>query len=1196
MKQHVSPDFSRLFVFSLLLSLFLLIGACTGNPLDPSQCSKDMDCAATHTCKDSYCVKRPPLTTPAISTVFPRKAKVEGRLTLVVRGQGFLKTSVLLFNGVPIKTDQSNAASELFGDLPRPSDGIHKVQVRQKDGTTSLEYLLNLAKAPVVEKLSFARAIADCKNETLVVWGNNFWENIAGSLRSKADKTKEFAATSVEQKSATEVHLHFDFSVIPKGEYELVLHNGFPANATLSRFAMVDKLPAAKLLNLSPRRFWLGTTSTAFVVGLNLKDALVFFDDKPIRLFDINRSTSSLLLDLSKRSKDGQGRLVVRNACSNDSSDISVELLGVPTPQLKTTKPAALKLVDEDDVILEGDKFHPKAQLWIDNQPRPTALRTSNTQFLIPRTLFPADGTYKIQVVNPGDKKSRVFEFKVSHTPTITRITPTYLSRTAAQKVTIEGNNFGSSVRVRIDGKVTDEIEIINDTRLLLSSSLFPKPKTYTVEVENSGDKVFRSKSIKHTIKAGPRIQQLNPPLVLIPLSEGELQIIGNDFDEKAKVLIDGKVAEKYTYNEGVMLIPVDLLKELGEHTLQVVNSNGEKSNIVKIPTSKIERIALQEIKEVGELAYLCGVGVREEANNRPRAVFKQGGKTLLEVELFISTFDTKCLYFNTSEIRFLAEGPYQVQLCRDDVKGTDCSNHYPWQWRGLPDTEPPSKSPPQLEWVRLLNPLSPVIAKDKQPANLTFVIGGKHLRGTREIRFNGKKLDPKGDFRFAILANQIIVYNMPLPTPLYGTHAIEVVTTNGRSNTTFLRFDEKPFVQVYWTPQLFLPRDGDFNFQFYGSQLATNLGLWMDGKAVTLGSKALAWSQFASQAPFFLSSFAWNEAKKQTAGLKEVWLQSKDGLKSNKLVFPVRNSDQWGQEPLRLVAVDEPTRYQNSAGLAPASGETVTLRLAYTGFQLASADGKTKGSVLINGKATTFTPGTTSLLGYSTISIRATRFTGTPRLIPLQLKNPDGKLSNIQFVTVVPPNSFRLTKIYNAADFSSILRPSRKTELQIHGRGVTKEMKVYFAGQKLEPTLYYKNPETNDEFIRVEIAPGDLPSGQYPIWAVKDNTTVSNSLLVTVARAGVGGVPRLRSINPMVWPKKALSTQGHKVRVLIDAVGLTADSKLVLDGKEIDLVQQEGDRAYAVVDVSSLSPGSLTAWIKNGETKTFEFKLSVTD
>ena len=90
--------------------------------------------------------------------------------------------------------------------------------------------------------------------------------------------------------------------------------------------------------------------------------------------------------------------------------------------------------------------------------------------------------------------------------------------------------------------------------------------------------------------------------------------------------------------------------------------------------------------------------------------------------------------------------------------------------------------------------------------------------------------------------------------------------------------------------------------------------------------------------------------------------------------------------------------------------------------------------------------------------------------------------------------------------------------------------------------------------------------------------------------------VPRLRSINPMVWPKKALSTQGHKVRVLIDAVGLTADSKFVLDGKEIDLVQQEGDRAYAVVDVSSLSPGSLTAWIKNGETKTFEFKLSVTD
>lgn len=1188
-----------LFLLGMLVFVLGWMGCgCGSNPTQPPptrttlpkiECRTHGDCPPPKQCLYDICTTVPVL--PTIRLVVPSQPENQTSIQLQVLGHLFEQKAVVYWDQTALPTTFVSSG-ELLATLSSGTTDTktHEIKVVHLDGRSSRAYLLSLRKDIVMERISFSQIPVGCGKETLVVWGQSFWKQTQASIIS-ADGKKEYVAESIEIRPNGELHITFDFSKMTKGSYELVLHQGDKAQGVKHPILLVDSMPDPVVVSTGPRQFWWGTQAHLFLVGVHLEHTDVRFQQQPVRLVPINRSTYSVsldLLELPRQQETSHFWLTLRKRCQTQQSFYPVEVYDIGKPTISRTNPSTVTYATQEDVIVIGDGFHPDATLWINGEEVIQSKRLSLKQFRIPRSFFSKPGSMQVQIRNPQYLHSNLWTMVVDYTPKIKNIFPAILRKKRDQTITIEGNNFGPDVRVRVGDSPIEGVERINETRLLLSSQNFLTAQSYTIVVVNPGETALSSPPYSFQVKEGPQIDTLSSPLVLLEVGEGDIQIRGSDFDEKGQLLVDGKpVDENYSawVSDVAWNLAVRFFTQEGEYTLQIRNVDQTLSNPVTLWVRKVEKKRLSEIKEIGELTYLCGEGLRkDELPVRPRISFSRRGETqpLIEVESSNSTFDTTCLYFNTREIAPLEPQIYLVRVCQDDGKETVCSNEYPWEWRGLSQKIVPKEYPPQIHWIRPLQPTSFIWSTENAPKTLSFMMGGQYLRGNTQIFINGVELKTEGKTRLSILDDRIIFYDVPTPSPIHGDHVIQVKTQHGLSNTFFFHTAKEAFLRILWTPQLFLPRDDSFNFKWYGYNLTTALWLLMDDVQVKAGTTALPWSQFASTPPHFLSSFDWAESSKVKVGLRKFQLKdSKTNVTSNALWMPAGNDELWGEEPLTLQAVEDIYRYTNSAGSAPYVGQSSALRLAYTGFQSSSTDPKTRGVVLVDQQAKTYVSGITTLFGYSYVDVAAVTFSGSPRVVPIVLKHPNGTQSNHQFLTVMPASSYRLTKIYNASDFSSIVRPDKSIQLQIHGNFLSKEDEFFFLGKKVSVDHYYKDADSRDEFVRITLDAGDLPDGQYPLWAVNPRKQISNTLLVSVRVQGIGGAPRLRSVNPMYLSKTALQRVNHKARLVIQAIGLTPQTVMVSDQKTYSLQWIEEELVYVDIDISSLSPGEHTFFLQ---------------
>ncbi|TNE45192.1 MAG: hypothetical protein EP343_28405 [Deltaproteobacteria bacterium] len=1182
--------------------LLWLAVACTGcscGAEDPKQpptkvevpkpeCRLDGDCSFPKQCVNDVCTVLP--VRPTIRLVLPEKGESSSEVQLQVLGQHFEKGAKVQWDGSFLKTTYKSE-TELLAIVSGVTDEkSHEVNVIHLDGLKSRGYLLALKQEAQVDRISASQVRSGCGKETIVVWGRYFWKELSAKLVAKKGSA-EFPASEVLFRPNGEVHLQFDFSEVPKGSYDLVLHNGDKSKSVTRPFEVQDKLPTPQILSWGPHRFWWGSKAQVYLVGLNLQHADIRFQQQPTRVFAINQSTFYVEIDLNELPRQKEVShfwLTMRPLCQSEQKFFPIEVHDIPKPTIKSFSPQVVRFSHEDDVTVLGEGFHPDARLWINGKEVLEATRQNLTTFRIPRSLLAEPGDYSIQVRNSQFFRSAEVKLKVDHTPIVNSLSPSLLKKNREEKITIEGDNFGPQVQVRVGEDLVDGVERISATRLLIPSNAFDSAKTYQVIVVNPGSPAYASKPFSFEVKEGPQIATLSSPLLLLDHTQKEVQIVGSDFDEQGSLLVDGKVVSN-TYaqwvNEQAWNIAVGFFEKTGEYTFQIQNQDNTLSNKVTLFVRNKETKVLSEVKEIGELTYLCGEGLRnDELPLLPRIVFRQVGETkaMVEVEASNSTFDTNCLYFNTKEIEFLEPKTYLVLICQDEEKGTVCSNEFPWVWRGATSTTTPQEFPPEVQWIRPIQPTTFVWEKDKQPETFSVMIGGKHFRGDTKVMIDGQDISSMRGARLAVLSDRIVLYDLPLPSKVYGTHVVEVMNKYGKANTFSFTITEKESLRILWTPQVFIPRDDSFNFQLYGSHLSRSVLFFLDDANVKVGSATLPWSQFASTPPYFISSFDWTESSKLKVGLRKVQVKTKSGAVSNPLWMVAGNDDLWGKEPLTLQAVDDIYRYTNSAGLAPYPNQTVSLRMAYTGFTVSSGNAKTNGQILVDNVVRTYTTGLTSLFGFSFVQPRAFRVTGSPRVVPIVLRNPDNTASNYDFLTVMPHGSYRITKVYNAIDFTSIVRPDQAVQLQIHGNFLSQDDTFYFLGRKVKVSTHFRDPDTKDEFVRITINAGDLPNGRYPLWAVNPRANVSNSLMITVRDDGIGGAPRWRSINPMVLSKSALSSAKAKARLVIHAVGLTKETVLKVGEKSYPIQRFGAEMAYVELDLDKVEPGAMDVALHN--------------
>ena len=1149
---------------------------------------------------------------PTISYVGPSLVVSGQRVLLHIDGTNFIKGAKTFFDGKELPTTFiSNKV--LRSILVVPKDGTYKVYVENPDKQKSAEYEFIVSSVkPIIDDLSFTRIGNDCKKETIVVTGRNLLPGISVFLIA-SDK-KKYAPVKSTYVSMTTLHLEYDFTKLPKGSYTLELTNtGSVAKAT-HLFDIVDPIPAPQVATLAPQTVIIGGKTSVYLSGVYLKGSKFKLNGKEIKPAPINRSTYSIELDLSKATA-GDLKLEVIGLCNKATTPLIIKSIDVPTPKITSITPDKINLTNKNDIEVRGENFHPSAKLLIDGVAEPKAQYKHSGLFVIPLAVLTTAGEKKITIENPNGKISTEKKFTIDHTPTITKTDPAmiYLGFKGST-VTLTGTNISPKATLSINGTVDSTAKVKSFTKIEILSTLFPKEGDYKLVITNPNN--VKSKEFIFKRDHTPKITKLDPEAALLGSIPSTMTITGMSFEATSTVFINGtKTTATLTYNSAteLELSTKTIFTKVGVYKIQVQSAAGLKSNEFKFEVFPANSMVLTSTEQSTSLYYLKGVNIRTTSTSSDSTVVIHKGTKEVFRKKASNSYMAGKIYLSTSDIEHLTNDPYEIQVCRPIGANNAevCSNKLTvfFKFSGSGTSTTPV-TVPFMPIIGAIAPAKPtttfVLPTTNPPTKINFSVLGFYFQTTSKVYINGKDASTITGVKVSVVKgtnnDNITITDYPVAELGMGDSSVEITNDKGRSNTYYLHINNKDFIRIITNTNITISLDAAFKFLFYGENFVGTLSLISNGNPIQEGTKPLK----ITGGTFSLSSNTWNDAKKLSAGAIPVHVENSTGTKSNTVMMKAINPGDWGKEPLGLRTIGSVSTSTTAGALAPYVGDEVAWRIGLTGFVASSGFGG-KGKVLVDNKAITdYTTGVESSAhlheGYTYIRLKKQTIAGTPRLIPIQLENPGNIKSNVSFATVMPKGTMRLTRIgdpkfemtwwgeyYPAFCYVNILRPGKKQTFVVLGTDL-QDAKFYMAG--IEVTV--KSYSTNKATLIVDIP--DIPDGVYPIWA-KKNSQVSNSLLVNVYKdGGIGGVPRVRQVSPLIIQKTVLAKTNNKVRFALSGDGMTKDLKVLFDGKSFAITYVASNYIFAEVDLSNVTVGKHKLQLvgPNGKLKSLEFQIEI--
>ncbi len=1149
---------------------------------------------------------------PTISYVGPSLVIAGQRVLLHVDGSNFVKGATVYFDG---KALQTTFVSDkvLRAVLIVPKDGTYKVYVENPNKKKSNEYDFVVSSVkPIIDSISFSRIGNDCKSETIVVKGRNLLPGISAFL--VASDKKKYAPVKVNYRSMTSVELEFDFTKLPKGNYSLELTNVGAAIKATHPFEVVDPIPAPQVAAFAPKQLFVGGKTELYLAGVYFEGAKFKLDGKDVVPAPLNRSTRIISLDLTK-SSPGKVQLEIIGLCAKKADPIVIKTLAMPKPSITKISPNKIDYSSKEPVELRGKNFHSSAKIYVDGKVESAAVVQHSGLIYLPLSIFTSAGNKKISVENPDGQKSSEVTLTVDHTPYITKITPKIIYRGYTGSVTVEGKNFAKQATVLLDGQAVKATRK-NSTTFSLAISLFSQLKTYKIVVENPGNVKSKEATIKKDYT--PVIDYLDPAAAVEGSTPSKIEIKGFNFDNKTSVIVDGKKITGATFSSPTSMnfsYP-STWKTKGTYKLKVEDSTGKQSNEVKFVVYPAGSMVLTSAERASTLYYLTGINIRTSGySGDSTIVVRKNGKEVFRKKASNSYMKNK-IYISFSDLSGLTNDPYEIMVCRPigPNKSEVCSNALTVSFHNSGSGSGSSGSNKSVSTLPVIAAIAPegdtksfVISDKTPPATISFSILGFSFQSKSKVFINGQDATTFKGVTISVAHgsnNDIIkVSKVPLSElKVGGDSSIEVTNEKGRSNTFYLHIDNKDFIRILTNAHTVISIDAAFKFIFYGENFVGNLSLISNGNPIKENKKPLP----VKGQDFSLTSNTWKDATKLNPGSIPIIVENSKGTKSNKIMMKAISPGSWGQEPLGLKTIGSVSEDKEAPSLAPYPGETVEWRIGVTGFVTAAGIGGT-GVVLVDNKEIKkYVKGAADAdhinAGYTYVRLPKQTIMGKPRLIPIQLKNPGNKLSNTMFATVLPKDSMRLTRIgdekyymgwwseyYPAFCYVNILRPNQKQALVVLGSKLRKA-KFYLGGMEL------KVESTTDTKATLVADIPDLPDGIYPLWA-KKGSTVSNTIFVNVYKDdGIGGVPRIIQMAPLVVEKAAFSKTNNKVRFYLYGNGMTKDLKAFFDGKPAKLIYVDMGIVFVEVDMTNVSTGyhKIELAGPNGKIKTFDYQIEV--
>ena len=1151
---------------------------------------------------------------PKLTSLKPESAPAGITTKVILEGENFLFGATVQFDGKDVKsTDYINDKRlEIQLDLTKAAKGKYKIKVinpdKKKQESNEMEFEVTEPQAPKITQVGPPLVVTG-QQVRLVIDGSGFLPGAVVAFDGN-DLSTDFESDKLLRATLT----------VPKdGTYKIIATNPDGQKSNEYEFTVSSVTPLIDSISFS--RIGNDCAKESIIVkGRNLlpgvQAELVLKSDPkktyaPTKTDYVSMTEIKLEFDFTKVPK-GAYNLTVTNAGSEAKSirDFNVtDPLG--DPKVYSVAPTQLLVKTNATFYLTGINLD-GASVTLDGKTL-TPVKLNSSLYRVNVDLNSASpGKVKLEIAGLCGKKASPVdvEYVEIATPTLESAVPSTITLATTGDVLLRGSGFHPNAKVLNGGSAVTTAVFIHGGLFKVPVSSFKSAGNYDIEIENPGSK--KSKKLVVKVDHTPVIESMDPS-ALVAGATGNVTINGKNFDPKAKVFANSTPLTGVTVKDSEEItVPASSFSSGGDYDIEVENPGGQKSAKYKFKVYNTGSMVLVRY-EWGGLVYFHGVGIRTTTSTSDSTVVVYKGATqVFSKKATNSAVYNDAVYLSPGDFSSLTSPPYEVQICRP-VNGGTCSNKLafiPGQSSGSTGTSGPSI--PKQELLPTIAAIEPGTPKafikptTNPPTKLTFTISGNFFESGSKVYINGKDIANITGAKATISAvGSIQITDLPVSELVTGDNSIEVVTSVGRSNTQYLNWSTAPRMRIVWANYLFLPSDVRFVFSLYGAGFDLNSTLVSGGKTLQSGSGNLKWSSFSSDPPSSIYSLTWDDAKKLTPGVIDLRVELSNGTKSNTIQMRAIDPGNYGKEPLFLASLDGESTFKNEAGAAPYVGEEFVLRLGVSGFIAKGGGLGGQGKVVLEGKPTTdYTAGVTStttsitsssyLAGYTYVTLKKQNLGGAPRVVSVHLENPDGKKSNEHMVTVMPQGAARLTRLETANYYYNIIRPGQENLVRVYGNGI-KNAKFYLAGLPVELDRYSSSSSSGYEYANIKIDVPDWPAGFYPLWAQK-GTTVTNTLLVQVRKEGVGGVPRVTAIVPLVLNKNALSKTNNKVRIAFTGRGFTKTTKVVFNSKSYPIIFNSSSLSFAELDMSGLNAGKYKIHFEddNGASKSHEFQIEI--
>ncbi|MBW2523933.1 MAG: IPT/TIG domain-containing protein [Deltaproteobacteria bacterium] len=476
---------------------------------------------------------------PTLSGAEPAVVSVAGGAVLTVTGDNLLPGCALLLDAVELEVERLGL-SELRATLPAHPAGTASLHVRNPDGQEAqLGDAVRFDEGPTIVAISPPRA-AIAGGTEITVSGKNFQEGCTVSVLDRYSPAVEldgpeqlrFVAPPHDAPESGLVHV-----TNPGGMRSTEGASLFYVSPEAPTVAAVE--PASGFTAGGKRVVLSGTGfQPGCVVRFGEQSAEVVCGEETSVEVAVPEAPAAGAVDVVVENPDGQTAVL--------AGGFTYELPPAP-PKIISVAPNQGWCAGGTRVTVTGDNFDDLTVLRVGEVQCSIEQRT-RTELIATTPPHETPEVVAVEVVNRERVPVRLekgFTYRQRPAPSIADVSPSSGPTTGGTRVTIEGQNLGSEVAVRLGRQRAKLLRAQGETALLIETP--PQRSAGLVDIELvSPDEstVTKSKAFKYEAAPAPTISSVAPNRCG---TEGgaELTIGGKGFVAQSRVLVASKPVER---------------------------------------------------------------------------------------------------------------------------------------------------------------------------------------------------------------------------------------------------------------------------------------------------------------------------------------------------------------------------------------------------------------------------------------------------------------------------------------------------------------------------------------------------------------------------------------------------------------------------------------------------------------------------